>query len=76
MYEWINGGPNRSYQDSARARLHLVTETLRTADKLAEALQQVRKERRSRLSSGWQAVVGLAAILAALAPYILFFATR
>lgn len=76
VYEWVNGGPNRQYKDSARARLHSVTETLRTADKLAEALKEVRKERRNRLSSGWQAIIGIAALLAAAAPYVLFFATR
>ena len=76
VYEWVNGGPNRPYEKSARARLHNVTETLSTGEKLAEALKEVRKERRNRLSSGWQAIIGIAALLAAAAPYVLFFATR
>ena len=53
MWEWINGGASTRYEDSARGRLHRIMETMNTADKLTEALHEVRRERK-RQWTGWQ----------------------
>jgi hypothetical protein len=50
MWAWINDGPK-----SARRRLHEVQNTLSTADKLAELLKEVRRERSNQWSR-WQKV--------------------
>lgn len=76
MWEWINGGPSTRYEDSARGRLHAVTETLRTADKLADLLREVRQERQRQWSTFQKRVALIAAVLAAVAPYVLYFASR
>lgn len=53
IWEWINGGPSKRYEDSARGMLHRLMQTESTADKLAEALLQVRQER-GRQWATWQ----------------------
>jgi len=66
MWEWINGGSSTRYEDSARGRLHHLMQTMDTADKLAEALRQVRKER-GRQWAGWQKMGLLACAIATVA---------
>lgn len=71
LWEYVNGGPNRPYRESARARLHDVTQALNTADKLADALREVRRER-ARQWSRWEKIgLFVFAALAAIAPYVL-----
>jgi adenosyl cobinamide kinase/adenosyl cobinamide phosphate guanylyltransferase len=76
MWEWINGGPSTTHDESARARLHAVITALNTADKLADLLKEVREERQRQWSTFQKRVALAAAIAAAAAPYVLYFATR
>lgn len=71
MWEWINGGPSTRYEDSARGRLHRIMTTLDTADKLAEALREVRRDK-ARQWSRWEKLgLFVFAGAAAVAPYVL-----
>ncbi len=76
MWEWIYGGPSTSYEQSARGRLHAVTTTLDTADKLADLLKEVRQERQRQWTTFQKRIALTAAVAGALAPYVLYFATR
>jgi hypothetical protein len=76
MYALLNGGPAVEWEQSIRGRLHRVTQTLDTADKLAEALREVRRERSQRWTKGERIFAAAVALLAAVAPYALFFAAR
>ena len=76
MWEWINGGPSTRYEDSARARLHRIMNTLDSADKLAEALREVRRERAKQWTTAQKVGLFVFAAAAAAAPYIVLIFGR
>lgn len=67
----INSGPNVPWEQSIRGKLHRVTNTLDNADKLAEALREVRRERSQRWTRGERFAALLFAAATLATPYVL-----
>jgi len=55
ILELINGGPSIAWEQSIRGRLHAMKDQQATAEALAAAVREVRRERSARWST-WQKV--------------------
>jgi hypothetical protein len=73
LIQLMNGGPEIEFARSVRGRLHMIENTLRGADKLADAAREVRLQRVRQWSRA-EKLIGLGlGLLAALAPYVVAF---
>ena len=73
LYELVNSGPGVPWDQSIRGRLHRVTQYMDSADKLTEALRELKRERTSRLTRGQQTLLVVFAAIALATPYVLLF---
>lgn len=75
LLEHVHGGPSVPYKRSIDGRIYDVRQTLLAAEKLSEAVREVRRER-TRAWATWQkvalfvcaAITAVAAVIAAVTP--------
>jgi hypothetical protein len=76
VLELIHSGPRVPWDQSIRGRLHKVSESLASVDKLAEAAREVRRAQVRAWSRAEKVALLLCATATAVAPYVALILTH